>query len=779
MKIQALPQLQKRIETVSVRESYRNRQTLLNKVRNYWIGGVLEKISSPAISLSLAERLDAIEGPIGVGWETPEAPRKILPPGTKAIDLFDQLGEGRSLLILGEPGSGKTIILLSMARDLLDRALADMHQPIPVIFNLSSFWRREKKTFGSWLVAELQGQYQVPEQIARSWIKSQELLLLLDGLDEVPDMPLCVNALNKFSQEYGRTEMVVTTRLREYEMLPQRLKLQGAIAIQPLSAEAVREYLAGAEIAGLNTLLESDKKLQELVTTPLMLQAIARAYEGMSVADLSARESPPRKHLFNAYIERMFTRRQRGEQYGRARSLRWLSGLAWRMEQQSQTLLLIERMQPSWLRLDPKHKLTLPFWQFSGKEKTKAYRTYDLGVKGINGLIWGLIAGIVGLVAGNPTIAIAGGLIGAASTKTEPIEPTEALKWSWGNAKKWLPLGLICAVSGGLTGGLFWGVVLGMSGLLCSGLMREKLEKTTVPNEGIWQSLENAIVFAVTGSLLCLMGGAGLMGKLLLPQVLSLPIFTGGVVGLVLAMLKGGDACIKHFIQRLVLYGNGDIPWNYARFLDYGAERGFLQKVGGGYIFTHRLLQAHFADLAIENYLENLLLNPNQAEGYLQRAHARAAIGEDSRALEDYTQAIALNADLAEAYGGRSWVRYRLGDYQGVVSDYDKTMQLNPGLAQAISYVKCLPPSEQSANNDRSSYLVILLNDNFHTFDYVIACLLKYIPEMTRDRALQLAKIVDKQGEAVVWSGCQELAALYRMQLSHAGLNMAFLEENS
>ncbi|MBC6481472.1 MAG: NACHT domain-containing protein [Hormoscilla sp. GM7CHS1pb] len=655
MKIQPLPQLQKRIEAVSLRESYRHRQTLLNKVRNYWIRGVLEKISSPAISLSLAERLDAIEGPIGVGWETPEELREILPQGTKAIDLFDRLGEGRSLLILGEPGSGKTTTLLSMARDLLSRAQADMNHPIPVIFNLSSFWRREKKTFADWLVAELQGQYQVPEQIARSWIKSQELLLLLDGLDEVTYMPLCLQAIDRFSQEYGRTEMVVTTRLRDYEMLPQRLKLQGAIAIQPLTGEAVQEYLIRAEMSQLNTLLQSDKKLQELVTTPLMLQAIARAYEEMSVADLSALESDPRKHLFNAYIQRMFTRRQRVEQYDQSRSLQWLSGLALRMEQQSQTLLLIERMQPSWLRLDPKQKLTIPFWQFSGKEKTLAYKKYAFWVKAINGLIWGLISGIVGLVAGNPSIGIFGGLIGAASTKTEPIEATEALKWSWVNAKKWLPLGLICAVSGGLSGGLFWGVVLGMSGVLFSGLMSEKLETTTVPNEGIWQSLENAIVFAVTGGLLCLMGGAGLMGKVLLPQVLSLPIFTGGVVGLVLAMLKGGDACIKHFIQRLVLYSNGDIPWNYARFLDYGAERGLLKKVGGGYIFTHRLLQAHFADLAIENYLENLLVSPEEAEGYLQRAHARAAIAEDSQALEDYTQAIALNPDLAEAYGVGVW----------------------------------------------------------------------------------------------------------------------------
>jgi hypothetical protein len=30
-------------------------------------------------------------------------------------------------------------------------------------------------------------------------------------------------------------------------------------------------------------------------------------------------------------------------------------------------------------------------------------------------------------------------------------------------------------------------------------------------------------------------------------------------------------------------------------FLDYAAERIFLRKVGGGYIFIHRLLQEYFA----------------------------------------------------------------------------------------------------------------------------------------------------------------------------------------
>jgi hypothetical protein len=54
---------------------------------------------------------------------------------------------------------------------------------------------------------------------------------------------------------------------------------------------------------------------------------------------------------------------------------------------------------------------------------------------------------------------------------------------------------------------------------------------------------------------------------------------------------------IKHFLLRLLLWANGDMPWNYARFLDYTAERVLLRKVGGGYIFMHRLLQTYFANL--------------------------------------------------------------------------------------------------------------------------------------------------------------------------------------
>ena len=63
--------------------------------------------------------------------------------------------------------------------------------------------------------------------------------------------------------------------------------------------------------------------------------------------------------------------------------------------------------------------------------------------------------------------------------------------------------------------------------------------------------------------------------------------------------ISGAEAP-RHFILRCLLYRNGSIPWNYARFLNYSTERMLLQRVGGRYRFIHRLLQEHFAALIID-----------------------------------------------------------------------------------------------------------------------------------------------------------------------------------
>ena len=70
-----------------------------------------------------------------------------------------------------------------------------------------------------------------------------------------------------------------------------------------------------------------------------------------------------------------------------------------------------------------------------------------------------------------------------------------------------------------------------------------------------------------------------------------------GFFGAPLAVLFGGIAVIQHLTLRLILTRSGRMPANYARFLDYATSRHFLHKVGGGYIFVHRLLLEYFAQL--------------------------------------------------------------------------------------------------------------------------------------------------------------------------------------
>ncbi|MBE9033615.1 ATP-dependent Clp protease adapter ClpS [aff. Roholtiella sp. LEGE 12411] len=84
--------------------------------------------------------------------------------------------------------------------------------------------------------------------------------------------------------------------------------------------------------------------------------------------------------------------------------------------------------------------------------------------------------------------------------------------------------------------------------------------------------------------------------------------------------------------------------------------------------------------------------------------------------------------------------------------------------------------SNQVTRKTYPNYKVIVLNDDFNTFQHVAECLIKYIPDMTSDRAWDLTNQVHFEGQAIVWVGPQETAELYHQQLRRAGLTMAPLE---
>ncbi len=536
--------------TTEQRRAMRNRRAMLQLVKNTWIKGVLEDSLHGAamIELGMEERADAVERPWDMVVQMPDREDQNLPPGTKIIDVFDEANG--SLLILGEPGSGKTTMLLDLARDTIARAEEDPTQPIPVVFKLSSWMERRRSIarrlldhllgkysgpLAEWLLDELNTKYQIPKYIARSWVENDALLLLLDGLDEVAEKQqvACVKAINRFCGRH-MVPLVVCTRGVYYQSLTAQLKVQKCVLLQPLTSQQVEEYLegTGTDLLAVRRTLQYDPRLQSLARSPLILSVMTLAYRGMTFEDLGSLDSNKSRlrHVFDVYVRQMFKRRIGDHPYSPEQTIYWLAWLARKMSYHSQSTFLVQEMQPSLLNTWGQKRLHTIAWSV------------------LSGPIMGLALGlVVGLVSNPPT--------------------------------RGLPIGIV----GGLTLGLFFGLVTAPARI-------ESLMEPLLPDYDIGRSLRIALVVGFVGGLI----GALTFGMATVPIA---GLFYGFSIALILMLYLGGFAAIQHFTLRFILYLKGCIPWNLTRFLDYATDLIFLCKVGGGYIFVHRLLQEYFASL--------------------------------------------------------------------------------------------------------------------------------------------------------------------------------------
>jgi predicted NACHT family NTPase len=72
----------------------------------------------------------------------------------KIWEIFDHKAIVGKLLILGDPGAGKTTTLMELAEALIARAENQPDHPIPVLFDLAS-WKDSRQSLKDWMVAEL------------------------------------------------------------------------------------------------------------------------------------------------------------------------------------------------------------------------------------------------------------------------------------------------------------------------------------------------------------------------------------------------------------------------------------------------------------------------------------------------------------------------------------------------------------------------------------------------------------------------------------------------
>ncbi|MBE9140502.1 hypothetical protein IQ254_25435, partial [Nodosilinea sp. LEGE 07088] len=169
-----------------------------------------------------------------------------LEPTQKIIDFFDQ-SQGQ-LLILGDPGAGKTTELLHLAQGLLKRAHADESFPIPVLLELTTW--DDGQTIEEWIADRLskpkpEGGYGINKLVVNQWLQDDDIIPLVDSLDEIGliRQRKCIKAINVFLAERSPHGFIVCCRREEYETANVQIDaLKGAIYLKPLQDEQIKDY---------------------------------------------------------------------------------------------------------------------------------------------------------------------------------------------------------------------------------------------------------------------------------------------------------------------------------------------------------------------------------------------------------------------------------------------------------------------------------------------------------------------------------------------------------
>ena len=462
------------------------------------------------------------------------------------------------LLILGEPGAGKTTELLSLNQDLITRAIENKNAPIPIIFELSN-WKNDQP-IRDWLIEELSQIYQgIPKEVGEHWIDNQQLIPLLDGLDELglERQNKCIIALNEFLASTFQPGLVVCCRREEYEQAQTKLdQLNGAIYLQPLSNKQIQQYLKSINRSRIwnNTIIKK-RSLLELIRKPLFLTMLVVADPERPIRNAS--------ELFKAYIEKQLPDSQGTypprkspiqERTFQKRTLHYLVWLAKKLEDKNETVFLIEGIQPNWLA-------TQQQWE------------YHLIFGLIVGVVGGLIVCVVFSLIFSPSTGIIGGLIFGLSaglifglnrglvTKLD-VYLNIGRDATFYSFKQGLIFGLMGGLVFGLSAGLmFWlffglniGLIFGLVfGLVCGlgiqlnvglrgGLSEiQPVEAIQIPisREEILQLfylLEQSLIFGLVGGLIF-----GLVGGLIVELIFGLTegLIFGLIGGLIFGLVGG------------------------------------------------------------------------------------------------------------------------------------------------------------------------------------------------------------------------------------------------
>ena len=539
----------------------------------------------------------------------------------------------RRLLLVGEPGSGKTMAAYSLIEHLDETEGAA--ERVPLLVNLSAWEAQE--TFGAFLVDYLCSSvgYGVRERaVAGAFIGSNRYALILDGLDEIPAglRAHLSERLDEFVQKLpGEVGVVVTCRTQEYEQLrtdyPTGLGLVQAVEILPLSSEQLDS--AFVELAQRDKdwetflsqrHLRAYQRVRHLLSNPLFLNlAVVGRLSPDQLLDRTTTEQELGDLVIDRYIDHTLANQRQYEPADARRYLAWVARF-------------LNGAEVSPFGVKTSDYTVFDLADLPPRFTPRRYRYFAALVVGLGcGLLLWPLRGLVGLVMG-PLVGL---ILWLPSRGTAS---SSHLIFMWPSTREqfrallrkvvgklvgmvWpllitMVVGLVVELFFGVTFvELFFGVLLSGLGLVVIGLYSElfvferqssALNASRTPKDARSRSLVSWLFDGLVGGLVGGLGCGLIFG--MSSGMSSGPFFSGPffgsffgwlvfglVVGLFFGLDAGGWFVLLQKVAHHRLNKDDKLPSNPYDFLEWGIEKQIFRRVGGGVRFRHDLIQQHLA----------------------------------------------------------------------------------------------------------------------------------------------------------------------------------------